>query len=89
MKKLIGAVLIIVALSLATVSPAFAKVHAVSQAPCGASANSGGIASGGNSPAGPIPITVGGLTGPSGPGNLDGVNGNGCDTPAGDVRQNP
>ena len=87
MKKLIGAVLIIVALSLATVAPAFAQVHAVSPAPCGASDNSGAVNSSDNTPGGPIPVGAGGLTGPLGPGNLDGPGGD-CDAP-GDVRQNP
>jgi hypothetical protein len=40
-------------------SPALAKVHAVSQAGCAAAgAPSGAVASGTNSPAGPIPVTA-------------------------------
>jgi len=72
------------------VTPASAKVHAISQASCGepeAGGNAGANKSGANSPGGPIPVTSGGALLPGEGGNLDGVLGLDCDAP-GDVRQN-
>ena len=73
-------------------TPAFAKVHAVSQAGCSTdpagedpfNPNSGAIASGGNSPAGPIPVTASPFTNVTFPGQGGDFDGT-CDVPPGPI----
>ena len=73
---------------LAGTDSAEAKVHGISQAGCADNpSRSGANQSGGNSPAGPIPVTVSPFDIASFPGqggDLDAA----CDTPAVEVRQN-
>ena len=78
MRKLSLALILAVLILAFAVVPAFADVHGVSQAGCGASGNAGATQSTGKGgrPAAPIPIKAGGA---SGDGGGDGAGD--CDVP--------